>query len=862
MLSLAKVSTGTAAASYYEDTNDYYSKDHAPSCWQGEGAQRLGLQGEVDADTFRDLLDGNMPDGSRIHNAAEGRRGGTDFTFSAPKSVSMQALVGDDHRLINAHETAVARTLEYAQGLAAYRVTENSVTQREASGNLIIASFRHDLSRAQDPNLHTHAVVLNATQRPDGEWRALEQTDFYHQKMLMGAMYRTELALEVQNLGYEVRLTHADGRFELAHIDAKQIEVFSTRSQAIESALSAKGKTREQATAREKEVANLSTRDKKTEVDHQALHQHWQDKSREHGINYRPDLTLTASIAETRDAAAQRAIGFAIAHATERQAVVSQATLVRAALEHGTGRTNLAAIQGEIIRQTHSGQLITAGERYTSEAAQQRERDMLDVAARGRGAMVSIMSELQATHELAATSLNDGQRAAAVMVLSTQERVVAIQGSAGTGKTTMLREAKALAEAQGYRVQGLAPSAAAAHELVKAGISSQTLSAFQAKSHAGLNDKTILLVDEAGMVAAKDMHQVLHAAEAGGARVVLIGDTQQLKAVEAGRPFAQLQDAGITRVEMGEIQRQNDAQLKHAVELASKGNVEHSLAVLNKHVHQIDSDRDRYTKIAKDYVALAPRERAETLVVAGTHMARTAINDNVRHELGLRNQGVEVATLTRKDLTQAQSRMSLSYQPGDVVQARKDYTTLGLQRGEFALVVGAEHGKVTLERSDGERVQWSPALQTNINVYQKNVRELSVGDQVRFTSNDRVQGFINGDRAKVIDIDHDKKVVNVETAKGSILSLDCKDYLHLDHGYCTTIHAAQGQTAERILIEADTKSTTANESAYYVAISRARSEVKIYTDDKELLPGAMGREDIKHAALEVEVKKCTLDLEM
>src|SRR5471032_298437 len=125
MLSLAKVATGAAAASYYEGANDYYHKGHDPSCWMGDGAQRLGLAGEVDAGTFRDLLDGRMPDGSQLHNAAEGRRGGTDFTFSAPKSVSMQALIGHDNRLIDAHEKAVARTLEYAERLAAYRVTEN-----------------------------------------------------------------------------------------------------------------------------------------------------------------------------------------------------------------------------------------------------------------------------------------------------------------------------------------------------------------------------------------------------------------------------------------------------------------------------------------------------------------------------------------------------------------------------------------------------------------------------------------------------------------------------------------------------------------------------------------------------------------
>lgn len=853
MLTLAKVSTGSSAASYYEDANDYYSKDRDPSQWRGEGAQRVGLSGEVDAATFRDLLDGKMPDGSQIHNAAEGRRGGTDFTFSAPKSVSMQALVGGDQRLIDAHQKAVERTLAYAEGLAAYRMTEKGVTQNERSGNLLVASFRHDMSRAQDPNLHTHAVVLNATQRPDSQWRALEQTEFYRQQKLMGAMYRTELALEVQRIGYEVRLTYADGRFELAHINDAQVAAFSSRSQAIESALEARGKTRENASALEKEIANLATRDKKAEVDRPALHAAWQEKSKALGVNYQPQLST--SHAEVRQEAAREALSYAVAHTTERQAVVTETALVRAALEHGTGRTDHTSIMSELTRQVQRAELITSGERYTTHAAQQRESEMLDVAARGRGAVAPIMGEQQAEQTLSVTTLNEGQRAAATLMVTSNERIIAIQGAAGTGKTTMLQQARELAESQGYRVHGLAPSASAARELEKSGIPSQTIAAFQMQDRNNLNDKTVLVIDEAGMVSARDMHLLLQKAEEGQARVVLVGDVQQLKAVEAGKPFAQLQEAGIARAEMGEIQRQNDARLKHAVELASTGNVERSLAVLNKSIVEIENNRDRYTRIAQDYAVLTPEERAKTLVVAGTHYAREEINEKVREELGLVGKGIEVTTLTRNDLTQAQARTSLSYHSGDVIEARKDYESLGMQRGELARVVESGGGKVTLERADGERVQWQPALQSNMNAYHEKVRELSVGDQVRLSANDYTRDMINGDRATVVSIDHERQIVDIQKNDGNKITLDVTQPLHLDHGYCSTVHSAQGQTTDRVMIEADTRSATANESSYYVAISRAREEVTLYTDDKSMLPDAMGRPDEKSAALDLPDRK-------
>lgn len=861
MLSISIIKDSAGAGSYYAEADNYYAQDHSPSEWQGDGAQRLGLSGEVDAVGFTRLLDGNMPDDSHIHNAADGHRAGIDLTFSAPKSVSMQTLIGGDGRLIDAHEKAVARALDYAEGLAAYRVTENGLTRMENSGNLLVAGFRHDLSRAADPNLHTHAVVINATQRPDGQWRALEAGELLRQKMLVGALYRSELALEAQKLGYEVRQTHADGRFELAHFSQKQIDAFSTRSQAIEAALARDGMTREDASARQKEVAALSTRQAKGEVDRAALRESWRDKAQALGADFAPRREAKAPTLDARTEAARQAVAFAVEHATERQAVATEAALVRAALERGTGRTDLTAIRAEIDRQAQSGGLIRDGGRYTTDAAQQRERDILAVEARGRGAVAPILGEQQAERMLAGTSLNAGQRAAAALVVTTDSRVTAIQGAAGTGKTTMLKEALRLAETNGYRVEGVAPSAAAARELDKAGIDSRTIAAFNRRDNPGLTSKSVLVVDEAGMVSAKDMREVLARAEAAGARVVLVGDVQQLKSVEAGKPFAQLQEAGIARVEMDEIQRQRNAELRQAVELAARGEAGRSLALLERQVVEIEGSRERYQTMARDYAQMPAEQRAQTLMVAGAHAARTAINDAVRAELGLAGQGMTVSTLERKDLTEAQARSSLAYQPGDVIQVQKPYASLGLGRGDLARVAGSVDGRVVLERADGGQVEWRPALQTHMTAYRESTRELASGDAVRLTANDRTLGVVNGERATVAGIDTLRQTVTLAKAGGERLTLDASKPLHLDHGYCSTVHAAQGQTAERVLIEADTRSATANESLYYVAISRARESATIYTDDRAMLPEAMGREDSKSAALDVKQEREAENLE-
>lgn len=856
MLSLAKVSCGHSAASYYENQDEYYHDDgRAQSSWEGTGAKRLYLSEEVDVKTFRELLDGQMPDGSQIHNASEGRRGGTDITLSAPKSISMQALIGNDQRLLDAHEHAVKSTLRYVESLASYRTTENGITHNEASDNMLFATFRHELSRANDPQIHTHSVQINATQKINGEWRALDQSTLYQQQKMIGALYRNILAQEVKGLGYEVRLTHNDGRFELAHITQKQIDGFSQRTSDIKSALAKIGKTLEDATPREKEVATLSTRESKSTLDRQELWHDWQNKSEALDVNYYPPLTAEKSTESEQLVAAEKALNYAVEHITERQAVAPQIKLIEAALSKGTGSTDLAAIHSAIKHQVRDGVLIQNGQYYTTPQAQAREKEMLDIELRNREAMKPIINENAAKQAISSSQLNAGQLAAAVHIVSTSSRVSAIQGSAGTGKTTLLKAAQSIIENKGYQIMGVAPSASAAKELSSKGIEGQTLARLAILDYKALNNKTVLIVDEASMVSAKAMHELLQAVEKADAKVVLVGDTQQLKAIESGRPFAQLQEAGMPNIKVGEIMRQNNAMLRDAVTLASQGNIKASMDLLKHQVNEINNSDERYACIAKDYINLPAKDQKETLILAGTHYARNAINTLVRSELGFKDKGVEVTTLERKDLTRVQARMSSSYQPGDIVQAMKNYQGLGLKRGDQALVVEAESGKIILERADGVLIKWQPAIQTNLSAYHVSEREFSVGDQIRITQNNHAIGVVNGDRATVTNVDTQENTMTLKTGDGREITLNTQDKQHLDHAYCTTIYSSQGQTVERVLMDADARSATAHESSYYVGISRAQDSITIYTNDKEALPDSMGRQDIKSAALDIEDKK-------
>lgn len=849
MLSLSNVGNGTTAASYYEAADNYYTSDHGPSEWWGAGAVSLGLQGAVASSKFASLLDGRLPSGETLHHAAAGRRGGTDGTFSAPKSVSLQALVGGDRRIIDAHRLAVDRALAYAETLVGCRVTENGITRTQRTGNLVVARFDHDLSRACDPQLHTHCVMINATRRPDGQWRAANNEAIYRNKMLLGALYRSELARELQALGYVVRLTSIDGRFELGHITERQVKAFSQRSAAIEAYIKKNDSLeRNEASAWIKKMAAVITRDKKTNVDRAALRQDWGILSAAESIDYSLPTPATNLIAK-QDVTV--VLAQALAHVGERQAVFSQQGIVQTALERGVGVATLDEIQTALDEAISAGLVIREGERYTTPEAQQLEREILDIEARGRMASSPIYQGERYHLVGYMAGLSDGQRDAALSVLLTSNQVIGIQGRAGVGKTTLLAIAAEQARACGYIVKGLAPSASAARELASAGIAAETITAFSHRQAKKLDARTLLIVDEAGMASTLQMHTILSAAAATGCRVVLVGDTAQLQSVEAGKPFAQLQARGMHTAAVNQIQRQKNPRLKHAVELAVDGQTAMAVEVLDKHIIEIVNASHRFERIAADYAALPVAERTRTLIIAGTRYARAEINRCVRAKLGVVGEGKEFVLLDRKDHTAQQARSTLSYEADDLVLAETDYPSLGLKRGEMAVVVERLDDCILLERGDGTRVQWRPALATKLTGYRAVKLSLAVGDLVRVTANDRTHGLVNGDLALVSHIEQKGKVLTLSFPDGRTVLLDSARPLALDYGYCSTVHASQGKTCDRVLIEADAHSLTAAASTFYVAISRARFHAQIYTDDRELLPLAMSRKFDTEAALDV-----------
>lgn len=507
------------------------------------------------------------------------------------------------------------------------------------------------------------------------------------------------------------------------------------------------------------------------------------------------------------------------------------------------------------------GSLVPAEKRYTTQKALAREKAILAIERTGRGAVAPILTAAAVKTALESSTLNAGQRSAVETIVATSNRFVGIQGDAGTGKTYTVNQAVALikqasAVSEGYRTVALAPYGNQVKALKNEGLEAHTLASFLRTKDKPIDGKTIIVLDESGVVGARQMEQLMRTVEKAGARMVMIGDTKQTEAIEAGKPFAQLQHDGMQTARISEIQRQKDHELKTAVEHAAEGRVTQSLAHL-KHVEELKEPIERHRAIVNDYIGLTETDRRDTLIVAGTNEARREINRMVRESLELAGNGREFETLTRVDMTQAQRRFAPSYQPGMVIQPEKDYQKAGLTRGETYRVKEALPGNaLVLERQDGTTATINPRKATQLSVYHLERAELSVGDTVRINRNDPGRDLTNGDRMRVAGvIGGVVKLESVEQRDGRpvrALELPTNRPLHLEYAYASTVHSSQGLTNDRALIALDTKSRTTSMNLYYVAISRARYEARVYTNSVKELPAAIARRFDKTTALAIQ----------
>lgn len=589
---------------------------------------------------------------------------------------------------------------------------------------------------------------------------------------------------------------------------------------------------------------------------------------------------------------ASDAVLFAIRHLTERESVVAHNEVLQVALNHAikdalSAGVRLDAVEGALEKAIAAKfALVTPDGALTTPESLARERSMLSMLEAGRASVQPILPAARIEEsitsyqvEKAATiesefRLTTGQEEAARVALGSNDQFIGMQGYAGTGKTTMLELVRSAAETAGFTVRGMAASAEAASNLQsESGIESVTTARFlldegrravqaakpvsltvsgavdmkgdQIKSwtidlpnslKAGHGRAEVWVMDEASLAGQREVSTVMDMAQKAGARVLFVGDVLQLNAVGAGKPFEILQRAGIAGAEMTEINRQQVDDLKGAVAAAVRRDNAAALTLLSERIVEVPDKVQLYERIANDILAKHSAGRSDMLLMVPLNSDRHAINEQVRAGLQARGDigttAVERTILVSTGFTDAQKHHAAYYQPDMIVRFGRDYSSLGVERGDYATVVDVkrEVGVVLLEASEGRQFEWNPEKHGKVEVYGQESRAIGLGDEIRFTRNNTDLGAKNGTFGRVTEINGTEIVLQTKTGPAK-LAPDAMAHAHWDYGYSMTFHAAQGATTSHanLLITHDS-GRAMGEKSFYVGITRPRQDLTIYTD--------------------------------
>lgn len=842
----------------YYTVGDYYTKGaEEQSQWGGKLADDLGLEGPVDPKVFRELLAGQVRDqqlGRHKRDGSIDHHPGWDFAVSAPKSVSIMALVAGDERVLAAHEKAVTAAINYLEEHALLRRRDSGEIVHETTGRILVARFTEHGSRESDPHLHTHLVVLNMTNREDGEPMAsLETRAMYEVQSVAGQVYRNTLAFGLREDGHEITSNPRRGLFEIAGVPSQLNETFSTRTHDIEEHAREHGLVGQKAMR----ASFYATRKAKVKIGYDALVAQWKQRAG-------PSMELLGKLVsdsqeregqhpEPAAAEIARAALFGLRQAETSEAVNNRGQILRQALAAHVGEIRLDHIEPRIADHEERLKLLTTHEQTGDQTL-----------SRGRTSKRSARLEMSLTQHLALAvddarpiasgdrllpvleraGLNSDQEQALVDTATTRDRVTGIHGVAGSGKSTLI---KALAEAAepGTTMIALAPTSSAAAGLgEKAGIESMTVALLAARGGAGITDKHVLVVDEAGQLGSRQARRLLDISRRTGARLVMLGDERQTGAIEQGKPFWLMRRLGMPTAELVETVRQQTRSMQAAVTFARDGNYRTSLAALDSVTSGRDS-RELADSLVKDWERLSPSARAETSILVLDNATRLIVNSKIREvmksESALAAEEARLEVLTPTGFTEQERHMARFYAGGQVVRFSQDVAGAGIARDSEYRVVGVGRDAnrrpvVRIVDENGRTISWDPRTTParQINVFNREERDLSEGDRIQWRLVNQPLGLRNAERGTVVALEG--HVATIRWDRGErIQKIDLDENKTWDHGYAETVYSAQSKTYARVFVVAPVESPLVNGQNYYTAITRAETSVRLWTNDREAL---------------------------
>ncbi|ODS77280.1 MAG: conjugal transfer protein [Cytophagaceae bacterium SCN 52-12] len=843
---------------------DYYINDQElKGNLRGKLAERLGLEGIITKEVFFDLCENRNPaTGEALTpRTKEERRVGYDINYHAPKSVSIiHALSQDDH-ILKAFEAAVHETMLDIQSDAKVRVRADGQYDDRASGELIWAEFIHQTARPvenhrPDPHIHAHAYMFNSAWDPEenkikaGQFGDIKRDMPYYQ-----ARFHKRLSDKLIDLGYGIRRTEQS--FEIENVPERVIQLFSKRTDEIGRVAKEKGIT----DAKELSELGARTRGKKQSgLAMDELKADWKRQIRELGPeeNGKAERPVRFAPEKLRELLhAKHCVDHAMGHHFERASVIRDRRLLETAYRQSIGERSVSLDQVTDFAQSDA-RLITVEERgqvmMTTQAVLSEEKYMVDLAKKGQGKLTPLFEKCPSLKL-------EGQQAEAVRhVLTTTNRVSIIRGTAGSGKTTLMKEATKQIEAAGKSVTIVAPTSEASRGvLATEGFENANTVArllVDKKMQEQIKGQ-VLWVDEAGLLGTKDMISLLELSQKQDARLILGGDTRQHSAVVRGDALRILNTVGgIRSAEVNRIYRQRNETYRMAVEALSRGDVRSGFDRLDAMwaIRTIEPEALSQA-LATDYVERI-KEGKSALVISPTHKQGEEVSGQIREKLRasgmLGKREVMASKLVSLNLTEAQKADWRNIDKGHVV--RFNQNRAGIARGSKWEVQESNDNHIIIRDDKGETVSLPTKDSDSYDVYFKKEIALAKGDKVRITRNGfdlEKKRLNNGQMLEVKSVRKDGRVLLFNQQSKNTYHLD-KDFGHLDHAYCITSHASQGKTVDDVLIAQPAATFPAtNAKQLYVSVSRGRDNVRIYTEDKDALLSHASRMGDRQSAIEL-----------
>lgn len=896
MLSTSTIKNVSQASHYFSTQDNYYTQDEGftHSEWWGKGSKDMQLAGTVSDREFTQLLSGRLPNGEQLgkmENQVMKHRAGWDLTFSAPKSVSIMALVAGDQRLIAAHREAVKVTLEkIQQGCGQARITVNGAMQYENTRHLTGALYHHDLSRAKDPQLHTHSVIMNMTARADGKWRSLasslgkynegtasEVNGFIervrHQNRYYSKLYETELAFHVKQCGYELRHDSPTGIFEIAAVPSSLVEQFSKRRQEIEAMLEDKGLTGGKAAA----VATLSTRENKERVDREALKHQWQEEAKQHGVDVhqikeksmekllshdaqqiKNDVDLNA-VNIVRESIQQLAVfqsSFSLEQIIELSAkdAISKhcdiQSLVHAVQVHQkTGY--LLPISNEQEKSMYMAKNTLDDEKALIEHIKNNQMQKTVISSSHLHQFLSQHTEIPADYHSALESIFG------------MDRMVLVEGE--HSKTVLLEPIMKTCRSAQMNTLILSPSTIGSYQLAKR-VQQQPQSLWeQVKSlfvdttpnHANVMHflsavsvgewkhalPAVLLVDQSHLLSTHQKAKLTSWAKANDAKLILFGNKDNLLSHQVSTSLHQLIDHGLKAISIPTATQE--------VQRITPGHLKLNIHELKNRIVESNHQEDRHYAMTIQYARLNQSDRKNTRLIAANKSEVGKLNLLAHNKLiqcGEIKQNIKINTFTPVFLSSEKAIRSTSYIDNQYVRFNDDYRSLGIKRGEYLRVARVSHhsNRIILQNDHGKRIVWRPdrigtGASNKVEVFQFHAKEIGVGESIVLNRSIKSAGLIKGERLHVESIVKNKLKCRNELGKSKILDITKPSERHFDYGYAATLHEISHEKPTIMIADMPGASLSTHQRKLNQLLTQT-NQLWIYTDDSKKLAASIARQ--------------------